>query len=53
LRRTVGELAARIEHDDMVRDAHHQAHVVFDHQNRRSEIAADASDRSPSASTSV
>src|SRR5258708_8103365 len=32
LRRAFGDLAAEIEHDDALRDLHHQAHVVLDQQ---------------------
>src|SRR5262252_9893409 len=32
-RRPLGDLAAEVEHDDPVRDLHHQAHVVLDEEN--------------------
>ena len=33
LRRTVGNLAAEIEHGDLPADAHHQPHIVIDEQH--------------------
>ena len=34
-RRAVGDLAAEVERDDLVGDAHHQVHVVLDQQHRQ------------------
>ena len=42
-RRAVGDFRAMIEHDDMVGDLHHHAHIVFDQQQRsswRADVAA-------------
>src|SRR5206468_7721693 len=36
--RSFGDLLAVIEHDDMIRDVHHHAHVMLDQQDRRTEM---------------
>ena len=39
--RAIGNLAAIVEHDDAVRDVHHDTHVVLDQRNRRAELVID------------
>src|SRR5690348_18431020 len=39
MRRTLGDLAAELQHHDAVGHAHHQAHVVLDEQNRHAGVA--------------
>ena len=41
---TFGDLAAEVEHDDVLRDAHHESHVVFDEQDREVVPVADVDD---------
>ena len=47
--RSLGDLGAGVEHDDMVRDAHHQIHVVLDqdHGHARRPRACATTHRSP------
>src|SRR5438045_702040 len=44
VRRSVGDLASVIEHDDAIRDVHHDSHVVLDQHDRRSEFVVDVED---------
>ena len=37
----VGDLAAVVEHDDVVGDAHHDAHIVLDQQDADPLLVAD------------
>ena len=45
LRRALGDLAAEVEHDDLVGDAHHHRHVVLDEQHRQLELVAQPPDQ--------
>ena len=47
--RAFGDADAMVEHDDMVGDAHHHAHVVLDQENRHVVIAPDVEQQAPSA----
>ena len=40
----LGDLAAEVEHHDVLRDAHHQPHVVLDEQDRQVVARADVGD---------
>src|SRR3954468_11236192 len=40
-----GDLASEVEDDDLVGDAHHELHVMFDEQDRQTELVAQATDR--------
>ncbi|MCP6768734.1 hypothetical protein NL529_28225, partial [Klebsiella pneumoniae] len=39
IRRAVGDLLTIIEHDDPVREIHHDAHVMLDQRNRGAVVA--------------
>src|SRR5207248_329901 len=44
LRRSRGNQLARVEHDDVLAEAHHRGHHVLDHQDRDTLLVADAPD---------
>src|SRR6476660_4389718 len=44
LRRAVADLLAVVEHDDAIRDVHHDPHVVLDQHDRRAELVVDVED---------
>ena len=50
--RALGDLAAEVEHHDLVGDAHHHRHVVLDEQHGQVEVVAQPLTSSPSSSTS-
>src|SRR5262245_45503814 len=43
--RTVGNLGAIVEHNDVIGNVHHDRHVVFDEQHGRAVLGADFSNK--------
>ena len=43
--RAFGDLAAEIEHDDLVGDRHHHRHVVFDEEDAQLELVPQRADQ--------
>src|SRR5690242_1520494 len=44
-RRTLGDLAAEIERDDLVRNRHYEAHVMLDEEHADLSVVADTADQ--------
>ena len=44
VRAALGDLAAEVQHHDVVGDRHHHGHVVLDQQHRQVELVADLAD---------